>query len=51
MRVTLVVELLRKYSECPECHETLMMNQVEVIDKEFKAKCDCGWEIKHVEWR
>ncbi len=49
MNALKTVELLRKYSECPNCGSDKLGNgsgSVEVDDYTFKRTCKCGWSIE-----
>lgn len=42
------VELLRKYSKCPDCGSEKVGNEegsVEIHDDTFTRKCKCGWSV------
>lgn len=45
MNVMLVIEVLKKYSECPECGEDVIMSNCQIEDDKAWFSCDCGWGI------
>lgn len=47
MRSSIVIELMKKYAECPVCGSNRIGKGALVVKhKTFHRKCSCGWTVE-----